>query len=365
MIGADDHREGARARPRGGGRIAARILLAAGCVVGAASAAAQTGTDAPLNAIPGITAAPAAAPAAPLEPPRAGEIRDPEAAARGEIERHCLDVSYPPDFVQAADLTGDGLDDLVITHNVVCDGYHSAFCGVSGCDGSVWIALRNGYYRKLDLPPRIAPARLGDAPAVRVLPVGGCRKGVRCGRLLAWDGARFVSPDLLARRRAAAPPVGAPPARAAGPLAELEALDQARSDRWTVSRRPDGGAQALILSDSRAAALALACAPGDADVELTFRPEAAVLGALNAGDGAELLVDFVIGRNWLVETRALRFAARADLWRDRVVFGGRLVRALRRGTRVRVREPGRQEPLGRFNLAGSSQAVALLAEACR
>ena len=353
------------------------------------SDAARGVEDAPDNEIPGISGvAPPAPPTAPVEPPKPGELLDPIAAARAEIERACLSVVYPDDFVRRMELNRDGLEDIVIRRNVVCDGYYGAFCGREGCDGSVWIALQNGYYRKLALPPRVEPTLVGETPAVHVTPArGACPEGVRCGPVLLWDGAEFVDQRtfrarqraaLIAAARAKARPAGAQvsaapsatPPVAATPLgalikSDLSLLEQARADRWTTAESPDGRLTAMVLSAEQDAALMLSCAPGDAAVELVLRPAPAALALTPTNPGAQLQVEFVVGRNWRIETRTLSYSTVHAAWRDDVYLTGPLISALRRGNRVRARQPGQSELLGYFQLAGSSRILGTLGERCR
>lgn len=295
----------------------------------------------------------------PVDPTRAGGvIADPVAAARAYVETYCLKVGYPDDFSQFVDLTGDGIDDVIISFAVMCDGYHSVFCGVSGCDGRVFVALEDGGYQLTSLPPTVEAADWNGLVAVRVYSQERFCRGQareRCAQMKVWDGTDFVDPREAGRLQPAAPATIDPDEPAVS-------LSGNRS-RWSFEAYPEGGGSAQILG-ADGAALVLDCRPGDDAIRLSFRPDSNGAAILPTGPGARVLIEFVVGRAWRFESRLMIYIDSERLWRDRVLANGTMIDSLRRGSAVRAREPGRRDPLGAFSLAGSASAISLLGAAC-
>ncbi len=119
---------------------------------------------------------------------------NPIARAKAEIEHNCERVEYPPGFASTRDLTGDGLDDLVISYGVRCDGTASYYCGSAGCLTEIWIAEQPEKWT-LALSAHVqgvSPTLYDGAPALKFVNHGG-----GCGRpgseshisIRIWDGA--------------------------------------------------------------------------------------------------------------------------------------------------------------------------------
>lgn len=139
---------------------------------------------------------------APAPPPARNFETDPVAAARERIQATCLNIEYPQNFVRRPDLNGDGREDVVITYDVICDGFHSMFCGEAGCEGDVFLAEPNGGYVRVNLPPTIETTLWNGLPAVRVLRRGSACPLGDCELVLVWDGARFSRPSRALAERA-------------------------------------------------------------------------------------------------------------------------------------------------------------------
>lgn len=166
--------------------------------VWAAAIAGGALTGAPAMAQSAATPAPAqpATPAPGQTAGAAGErVADPERDARKRIEATCLSVQYSPNFARRLDLNADGRPDIVVTFDVICDGYHSMFCGADGCEGAIYLARTDGGYTRTNLPPTAKAAEWNGLPAVKVPKRGPCRRKP-CERLLIWNGRSFVPPSF-------------------------------------------------------------------------------------------------------------------------------------------------------------------------
>ena len=291
-------------------------------------------------------------------------VRDPVAAAKQDIERFCLIVDYPDSFARFEDLTGDGLDDVIISYAVTCDNYHSMFCDMQGCQGRVYVALEAGLYKLTNLPPRVEATEWNGVAAVRVYAENSaCRRSRsdRCARVQVWDGEQFadartarVTQSRAQTSVARAPTNPGPPAGPAPPLSRFE---------WRFLASPGGGV--IGVGGGNGAALLFDCQRGDDTLRLRVRPTREGAALLAPQDNARLLVEFVIGRSWRIESRLLTYQASDGVWWDRVIADGSLVEGLRLGSVVRLREPGRQQPLAEFSLSRSSSALGTLVAVCR
>jgi hypothetical protein len=57
-------------------------------------------------------------------------------------------VAFAPDTVKAVDLTGDGRVDYIVDfHDTACAGSQSVYCGTSGCNFDIIVALPGGRTR--------------------------------------------------------------------------------------------------------------------------------------------------------------------------------------------------------------------------
>jgi hypothetical protein len=57
-------------------------------------------------------------------------------------------VTFAPDTVRKVDLTGDGVDDYIISfRETKCAGRQAVFCGTAGCTLDVYVTLPNGKQR--------------------------------------------------------------------------------------------------------------------------------------------------------------------------------------------------------------------------
>lgn len=355
-------------------------------------------------------------------PADAQTVADPVARAKDEIERTCLQVEYREDFASWADVTGDGLDDVVIKYSVSCDGYHSMFCGQDGCSGGVFVARPDGGFMETGLPPEVETTTWNGWPALEVLSHGSnCgRVGPNaCRQLRVWDGDGFVRPtDELARRAppeertttrvdaapelpkpfsgvAVEPVYSAPEAEPQEPAPEREVaslengvvndgapdepavdedpelaqapaepLQPASAEAWVYNEGAAGLNYVEILGQDGEAALRLSCVEGDRTLALSFRPGGLSSDRLRRAAGVLLLVDFTIGRR-VSESRLLAYAPSRSAWDDNISPDGRLITDMRRFSWLSVREPGGDEILGEFALRGSSRAIAEMMGACR
>jgi hypothetical protein len=127
-------------------------------------------------------------------PASAQIIEDPVAAARSYLEESCGTVKYVFDWLQYDDLTGDGLDDLVITHSVLCDGAASMFFGTAGCSGGVYVQRPDGRWQDARLQPNVSRTQWQGRVAITFW-----QHGSVCGRVGAdscistrvWNGIKF------------------------------------------------------------------------------------------------------------------------------------------------------------------------------
>lgn len=346
-------------------------------------------------------------------PAQANVTSDPVRLAREDIQASCLKVEYPDDFVQRVDLTGDDRLDIIITYNVVCDGFHSLFCSRDGCVGSVFVARPDGAYEQVELPPTIAPTTWNNLPAVRIpRPRRECVGGGPCERLRVWDGRAFVPPSASLAQLAAeagsddaaateeapaelattarviagltpATELGAPepvedaetetaatetqePAALGALPPEIEAIVALGPQResWFLSKVLRlGKLSAARLGPDGRSSLTLSCAPGDAQLEISVTPsETAALGAVDR-DGAERDLDIQVGRR-VVDRVRLRFAADGGDWRGGVEPRGVLIRALQRGVTAAVQDQEAALVYGQFDLTNSRRMINALRAAC-
>ena len=188
----------------------------------------------------------------------AQDVADPEAAARAELEEMCGVVVYPDDparFIQRYDVSGDGLEDVVIRYDVTCGGVEQVFCGRSSsaleakmrCAGGVYVALESGGYRHTSLPPEFEAATLPDgAAAVRVEMHGascGLTPGETCQTFYQWNGEDFELVELDETIVvASAEPAGdgaataaQPPLEEPGPVVEAPAAPQTAPEATPAS----------------------------------------------------------------------------------------------------------------------------------
>jgi hypothetical protein len=74
--------------------------------------------------------------------------------------------------VRAADVDGDGLNDVLIDYlGLICDGMQ-AYCGTGGCTQEVWLADRGGPYRLL-VSDQIVRIELPEPGRLRITRDGG------------------------------------------------------------------------------------------------------------------------------------------------------------------------------------------------
>lgn len=294
-------------------------------------------------------------------------IPDPIAQARARIEETCLNAVYGDDFVRRMDLNADGLEDVVITDNVICDGYHSMFCGVGGCSGEVYIALPGGGYALTDLPPNVSVTVARGRPAVRAS--GRGRTAV-----YVWLGDRFVIESEVGRKRvvaasayaAAAAEAAMESALASVDLAAAEALyglDGADIDVWTASLDSDGAAHALVRGADGASALILSCSAGQAHFELSLRPSRLAADVLPYHRDARIEINAVVNGR-VIERLALFYNDIADLWRVAIPSRGVLLAALSAADAITFRQEGALDRIARFGLDGSSRAIEALRRRC-
>lgn len=118
---------------------------------------------------------------------------DPVARAKAEIERDCSTVEYPDEFAIVRDLTGDGLNDYLISYAVACDGTHSVYCGSAGCRTEIWIATEPRDWT-LVFSDNAQGVELVDVKGAPAISIG--QHGIWCGRIGAdtcvsvrrWNG---------------------------------------------------------------------------------------------------------------------------------------------------------------------------------
>jgi hypothetical protein len=131
-------------------------------------------------------------------PVQAADLDDPVAAARADIEAICTTVEYSPGWLHYVDLTDDGLDDLIITYWVRCDGASSIFCGTAGCSGGVYVRLPDGRWHDTGLSPNVSRTEWQGQVAITFW-----MHGVSCGRTgvepcistRVWNGTEFEIVD--------------------------------------------------------------------------------------------------------------------------------------------------------------------------
>lgn len=57
-------------------------------------------------------------------------------------------ATFAPDTVQKIDLTGDGVDDYIVSfRNTECAGALAVYCGTAGCTTDIYVTLPNGRQR--------------------------------------------------------------------------------------------------------------------------------------------------------------------------------------------------------------------------
>jgi len=132
-------------------------------------------------------------------PVQAADLDDPVAEARADIESSCSAVEYLPEWLRYVDLTGDGLDDLIITYAVRCDETFTMFCGTAGCSGGVYVRLPDGRWRDAGMRPNIVSRTewQGQAAISYWLHGGACgRAGANsCVSTRVWNGTEFEIVD--------------------------------------------------------------------------------------------------------------------------------------------------------------------------
>jgi hypothetical protein len=59
-------------------------------------------------------------------------------------------VTFAPNTVRRADLTGDGRPDYIVSlDEATCSTFESVFCGTGGCTHDIYVALADGSYRNV------------------------------------------------------------------------------------------------------------------------------------------------------------------------------------------------------------------------
>jgi hypothetical protein len=59
-------------------------------------------------------------------------------------------LTFAPDTVRKVDLTGDGVDDYIISfRDTQCEGAQAVYCGTAGCTIDIWVTLPNGRQRMI------------------------------------------------------------------------------------------------------------------------------------------------------------------------------------------------------------------------
>lgn len=303
-------------------------------------------------------------------------IPDPVAHAKARIEQTCLNVQYGDAFARGMDLNADGLEDMVITDVVVCDGHANVFCGVGGCSGAVYVALPGGGYMLTDLPPNVSTTVARGRPAVRA--AGQGRTGI-----YVWLGDRFIPENEVGRTRITAESAYGAAAVAAAEAADAQTFgvvglaggvdvrapamlsaDGGEIDRWVLIDGPAGGARTLVRGADGVSALALGCIAGRPQIDLSLRPTRNAADVLPYDANARIDVN-AIARGRVVAQLTLDYSESADVWRVAIPSRGALVAALEEGTEITFRQDGALDRLGRFGLRGSAQAIAGMRDRCQ
>ncbi|WP_027284898.1 hypothetical protein [Rubritepida flocculans] len=117
----------------------------------------------------------------PAEPPEIEQLK--RELTQGCLARSGQPPVFGPDFLRRANLSPDGVPDLVVdVAGVNCLGAAGAFCRGAACPVQVFVSVPGGYRRVFD----------GFVEGVAIRP-GPERDVVVLGnRAMAWDGNRFV-----------------------------------------------------------------------------------------------------------------------------------------------------------------------------
>jgi hypothetical protein len=192
------------------------------------------GLDAPLRAQP-------------AEPPEVEQLK--RELTQGCLARSGQAPSFGPDFLRRANLSPDGVPDLVLdVAGVSCLGAAGAFCRGAACPVQVFVSVPGGYRRVFD----------GFVEGVSIRP-GADRDVVVLGnRAMAWDGDRFAPVAM---------PAGPPP-----PATQPEAARPSPSAPGAWRLETQGRATALAAGPGQLRQLALFCdGPLNPIVEAEFR----------------------------------------------------------------------------------------------
>ncbi|MCX8134495.1 MAG: hypothetical protein N3D18_11100 [Roseococcus sp.] len=140
------------------------------------------------------------------EPPEVELLR--RELIQGCLARSGQAPSFGPDFLRRANLSPDGVPDLVVDVAAMsCPGAAGAFCRGAACPVQVFVSVPGGYRRVFD----------GFVEGVALRP-GADRDVVVLGhRAMTWDGDRFV-PVAMAAPPAAPPSPPPVAARAVPPV---------------------------------------------------------------------------------------------------------------------------------------------------
>lgn len=332
-------------------------------------------------------------------------VADPEAAARAEIESVCLRVEYGEDFVRRLDLTADGLDDVVIRYDVVCDGYGRFFCGPRGCRGDVFVALEAGGFRPMGLSPYVEPAMHEGRPAVAVRHARlecATPDAPACRTVRVWDGELFVPPAELGRAgprtvleegddgririilggesREVVPRLGerpeddapepaAPPpndALTAAPIPMVGEMvfEGVGSEEWRMEALSTRRAVARIAGADGRSGLAVSCAFGDRGPRLLIATTAEVAEVLPSEQGASRQFDIVSGGR-VRASRVFLYSGVESAWATRLLPNDPVIDALTGGAAASARDHASGAPVVQVALTGSRGAIDEMLAHCR
>ncbi len=304
--------------------------------------------------------------------------------------------------IQRDDFTGDGQDDYIIRIAASCRGVAGYFCGSRGCRTDLWVREGDGYRLEATLIAHSAEiVSRRDGPVVmfdrgpvwrwngRELALEARSGESGSGSAAAtWrdddrDRANAFDRDRIRDRDFDRDPdsdgfrenvrddgpsadhVGAAPRPAVANPPAPEKAPQPDRGVWRVETDIDGVPNAVIEELRSDGHMSLGCGPTNDTYELSLWPsrenEADVAGA----EGSQHLVEFVVdGRSVQARMLIRRFGDDGPLSEPAIIQDDALIRALKKGSRLLLRNLGDGKPLAILRLSGSRDSIDELAYAC-